>query len=76
MERDYDIFERLPGASVPCLIRVHGTLHVPHKSTERLGFLKNGHMSGRHYEYMGSAIASGALDWSNLLLYEKEIVWS
>lgn len=28
MERDYDIFERLPDASVRCLGRVHGTLHV------------------------------------------------
>ena len=28
MERDYDIFERLPDASVRCLVRVHGTLHV------------------------------------------------
>ena len=29
MQRDYDIFERLPDASVRCLTRVHGTLHVP-----------------------------------------------
>lgn len=28
MERDYDIFERLPDASTRCLTRVHGTLHV------------------------------------------------
>ena len=28
MERDYDIFERLPDAWVRCLGRVHGTLHV------------------------------------------------
>jgi hypothetical protein len=28
MERDYDIFERLPDASLRCLVRVHGTLHV------------------------------------------------
>jgi hypothetical protein len=28
MERDYEIFERLPDASVRCLGRVHGTLHV------------------------------------------------
>jgi hypothetical protein len=28
MERDYDIFERLPDDSVRCLVRVHGTLHV------------------------------------------------
>jgi hypothetical protein len=28
MERDYDIVERLPDASVRCLTRVHGTLHV------------------------------------------------
>ena len=28
MERDYDIFERLPDASVRCLVRVRGTLHV------------------------------------------------
>ena len=36
----------------------------------------DGHTSGRNYEYMGSAIAGGARDWRNLLLYEKEIVWS
>ena len=35
MERDYDIFERLPDASVRCLIRVHGTLHVPKILEER-----------------------------------------
>jgi hypothetical protein len=29
MDRDYDILERLPDASVRCLIRVHGTPHVP-----------------------------------------------
>jgi len=29
MDRDYDIFERLPDASVRCLVHVHGTLHVP-----------------------------------------------
>ena len=29
MERDYDIFERLPDNSVRCLIRVHGTQNVP-----------------------------------------------
>jgi hypothetical protein len=29
MNSDYDIFERLPDASVRCLVRVHGTLHVP-----------------------------------------------
>ena len=28
MNRDYDIFEKLPDASVRCLTRVHGTLHV------------------------------------------------
>ena len=28
MEREYDIFERLPDASTRCLTRVHGTLHV------------------------------------------------
>jgi len=28
MERDYDIFERLPDDSVRCLVRVHGTSHV------------------------------------------------
>jgi hypothetical protein len=28
MDRDYDIFERMPDASVHCLVRVHGTLHV------------------------------------------------
>jgi hypothetical protein len=36
MDRDYDILERLPDASVRCLIRVHGTLHVP-KVLEELG---------------------------------------
>ena len=35
MERDYDIFERLPDASVRCLVRVHGTLHVPKVLEER-----------------------------------------
>jgi hypothetical protein len=35
MERDYDIFERLPDASVRCLIRVHGTRHVPKVLEER-----------------------------------------
>jgi hypothetical protein len=29
MNREYDIFEKLPDASVRCLIRVHGTRHVP-----------------------------------------------
>ena len=29
MQREYDIFERLPDASLRCLVRVHGTLHVP-----------------------------------------------
>jgi hypothetical protein len=29
MERDYDIFERLPDASMRYLIRVNGTQHVP-----------------------------------------------
>jgi hypothetical protein len=29
MNREYDIFERLPDASVRRLIRVHGTRHVP-----------------------------------------------
>jgi hypothetical protein len=29
MNKDYDIFEKLPDASVRCLTRVHGTLHVP-----------------------------------------------
>jgi hypothetical protein len=28
MDRDYDIFEKLPNASMRCLVRVHGTLHV------------------------------------------------
>jgi hypothetical protein len=36
MEQDYDILERLPDTSVRCLIRVHGTLHVP-KVLEELG---------------------------------------
>jgi len=35
MERDYDIFERLPDASLRCLVRVHGTLHVPKVLEER-----------------------------------------
>jgi hypothetical protein len=35
MERDYDIFERLPDASVRCLVRVHGTRHVPKVLEER-----------------------------------------
>jgi hypothetical protein len=35
MERDYDIFERLPDASVRCLTRVHGTRHVPKVLEER-----------------------------------------
>jgi hypothetical protein len=35
MEHDYDIFERLPDASVRCLIRVHGTGHVPKVLEER-----------------------------------------
>jgi hypothetical protein len=35
MERDYDIFERLPDASVRCLVRVHGTQHVPKVLEER-----------------------------------------
>jgi hypothetical protein len=28
MDQDYDIFERIPDASLRCLIRVHGTGHV------------------------------------------------
>jgi len=36
MERDYDILEKLPDASMRCLTRVHGTLHVP-KVLEELG---------------------------------------
>jgi hypothetical protein len=35
MERDYDIFEKLPDASVRCLVRVHGTRHVPKVLEER-----------------------------------------
>ena len=35
MDRDYDIFERFPDASVRCLIRVHGTGHVPKVLEER-----------------------------------------
>lgn len=35
MNRDYDIFERFPDASVRCLTRVHGTLHVPKVLEER-----------------------------------------
>lgn len=35
MERDYDIFERLPDASVRFLVRVHGTRHVPKILEER-----------------------------------------
>ncbi len=29
MNREYEIFEKLPDASVRCLTRVNGTLHVP-----------------------------------------------
>ena len=29
MDRDYDIFERFPDTSSRCLVRVHGTHHVP-----------------------------------------------
>jgi len=29
LDRDYEIFEKLPNASVRFLIRVHGTRHVP-----------------------------------------------
>ena len=36
MERDYDILERLPDASVRCRVQVHGTAHVP-KVLEELG---------------------------------------
>jgi hypothetical protein len=36
MNKDYDIPERLPDASVRCLIRVHGTAHVP-KVLEEMG---------------------------------------
>ena len=35
MEQDYDIFERLPDASVRSLIRVHGIGHVPMILEER-----------------------------------------
>jgi hypothetical protein len=35
MDRDYDIFERLPDTSLHCLIRVHGTRHVPKVLEER-----------------------------------------
>jgi hypothetical protein len=35
MNRDYDIFERFPDASLRCLIRVHGTQHVPKVLEER-----------------------------------------
>ena len=35
MDRDYDICERLPDASVRCLVRVHGTRHVPKVLEER-----------------------------------------
>jgi hypothetical protein len=35
MEQDYDIYERFPNASVRCLIRVHGTGHVPKVLEER-----------------------------------------
>jgi hypothetical protein len=35
MQRDYDIFERFPDASVRCLVRVHGTLHVSKVLEER-----------------------------------------
>jgi hypothetical protein len=35
MDRDYDIFERLSDASLRCLVRVHGTRHVPRVLEER-----------------------------------------
>jgi hypothetical protein len=35
MNRDYDIFERFPDASLRFLIRVHGTQHVPKVLEER-----------------------------------------
>jgi hypothetical protein len=35
VERDYDIFERLPDVSVRCLVRVYGTLHVARILEER-----------------------------------------
>jgi hypothetical protein len=35
MERDYDICERLSDKSVRCLVRVHGTRHVPRVLEER-----------------------------------------
>jgi hypothetical protein len=35
MNRDYDICERLPDASVRCLVRVHGTQNVPGVLKER-----------------------------------------
>jgi hypothetical protein len=35
MERDYDICERFPDASVRCLIRVHGTQNVARVLEER-----------------------------------------
>jgi hypothetical protein len=35
MNRDYDIFERFPDASLGFLIRVHGTQHVPKVLEER-----------------------------------------
>jgi len=41
MDRDYDIFERFPDASVRCLIRVHGTSHVPKVLEERGKQTKN-----------------------------------
>ena len=36
MERDYDIFEKMPDSTQRCLVRVHGTLHVS-KVLEELG---------------------------------------
>jgi len=41
MDKDYDIFERLPDTSVRCLIRVHGTQHVPKVLEERGKETKN-----------------------------------
>jgi hypothetical protein len=35
MQRDYDIFERFPDTTLHCLIRVHGTRHVPKVLEER-----------------------------------------
>lgn len=35
MDREYDVFEKLPDSSLRCLTRVYGTQHVPRILEER-----------------------------------------